>query len=442
MSRPRHAATQAFPALRKLQDLWNQASRLPAKLCRLAESHSHTQLKQHLHNNPQCSSGLPESSLPLYVLGKRYQLRAASDDAAAALAPLDDAEVARMLQDWLQIPWFSYRSGMPPFAGSNITTDAGWGCTLRSGQMMLARALLAHCIGNAGEDTALRAHLLGLFRDTPTSPFGLHALCTHGRAAGVTVGSWLGPHALCNALQATVAHALAPNQLHVHVVSGGGGAPTLYREDIADECRRRAQAPPAPDPPAVVLPLLHQACEPQKWTPILLLIPLTLGLGRCMNPVYSSQVSAALGLTRSCGIVGGRPGSSLFFVGCQGDAVLYLDPHEVQAHAAGDGDACEGDAETADSANDHQCSVVRHTPLSSIDPSMALGFYAGTEAAFEELCDRLQALEQSAEGAPLMTVAPRAVRTPLAMAGAAAGGSEEGVMEDEEEGAQDEWMVV
>ena len=73
---------------------------------------------------------------------------------------------------------------------------------------------------------------------------------------------------------------------------------------------------------------------------------------------------------------------------------------------------------------------------------MALGFYAGTEAAFEELCDRLQALEQSAEGAPLMTVAPRAVRTPLAMAGAAAGGSEEGVMEDEEEGAQDEWMVV
>ena len=41
-----------------------------------------------------------------------------------------------------------------------------------------------------------------------------------------------------------------------------------------------------------------------------------------------------------------------------------------------------------------------------------------------------------------MTVAPRAVRTPLAMAGAAAGGSEEGVMEDEEEGAQDEWMVV
>jgi cysteine protease ATG4 len=375
------------------------------------------------------------------VLGKRYQLRAASDD-AAAVAPLDDAEVARLLQEWLRIPWFSYRSGMPPICpGSNITTDAGWGCTLRSGQMLLARALVAHCIGfDDAEDAAVRSHLLGLFRDTPTSSFGLHALCKYGRAAGVTVGSWLGPHALCNALQATVAHALAPGQLHVHVVSGGGGAPTLYREDIADECRRRAQAPPSPDPPAVVLPL-HQAGEHQEWTPILLLIPLTLGLGRCINQVYASQVCAALALTHSCGIVGGRPGSSLFFVGCQGDSVLYLDPHEVQAHAASDDGACEGEAET-DSAGHHRCSVVRHTPLSSIDPSMALGFYAGTEAAFEELCDRLQALEQSARGAPLMTVAPRAVRTPLAVAGAAAGGSEEGVIGEEEDGAQDEWMVV
>lgn len=363
------------------------------------------------------------------------------------MGPLDDAEVARLLQDWLQLPWFCYRSGMPPFPGSSITTDAGWGCTLRSGQMMLARALMAHCLGDA-EGAALRTHLLALFRDTPASPFGLHALVTHGRAAGVTVGSWLGPQALCNALQATVAKALTPGQLLVHVVSGGGGAPTLYREDIADECRRRAHLPPSPDSPTLVLPA-HQAAsmragEPQEWTPILLLIPLTLGLGRCMNQVYAPQVCAALGLRHSCGIVGGRPGSSLFFVGCQGDAVLYLDPHEVQAHDAA-GDACEGEAAQSetDSAGLHQCSVVRHTPLSSIDPSMALGFYAGTEAEFEVLCDKLQGLEQSAGSAPLLTVATRAVRTPLAVAGAAAGGSQQGLMkEEEEDGAQEEWMVV
>ena len=49
-----------------------------------------------------------------------------------------------------------------------------------------------------------------------------------------------------------------------------------------------------------------------------------------LNPVYGPQLQAVLRFPQSVGIVGGRPGSSLYFVGHQGESVLYLDPHHLQ----------------------------------------------------------------------------------------------------------------
>jgi len=44
--------------------------------------------------------------------------------------------------------WFSYRKGFVPIGDTGITSDKGWGCMLRCGQMVVAQALLFLHLGN------------------------------------------------------------------------------------------------------------------------------------------------------------------------------------------------------------------------------------------------------------------------------------------------------
>jgi cysteine protease ATG4 len=43
--------------------------------------------------------------------------------------------------------WFTYRKDFPQVGDSDYTTDTGWGCMIRSAQMMLATGLSYHLLG-------------------------------------------------------------------------------------------------------------------------------------------------------------------------------------------------------------------------------------------------------------------------------------------------------
>lgn len=52
-----------------------------------------------------------------------------------------------MLEAFYSLIWFSYRKDYPPLEPSHFTTDIGWGCMLRTGQMLVAKALSVHLCG-------------------------------------------------------------------------------------------------------------------------------------------------------------------------------------------------------------------------------------------------------------------------------------------------------
>ncbi|NWR40774.1 ATG4C protease, partial [Tachuris rubrigastra] len=71
---------------------------------------------------------------PLHLLGRVYN-------------PGNGEELAGFRRDFGSRLWLTYRSGFPALPGTPRTTDCGWGCTLRSAQMLLGQGLVLHLLG-------------------------------------------------------------------------------------------------------------------------------------------------------------------------------------------------------------------------------------------------------------------------------------------------------
>jgi cysteine protease ATG4 len=86
-----------------------------------------------------------------------------------------------------------------------FTSDAGWGCMIRSGQSLLANTMLTLKMGREwrkGQKTKEHQELLSLFADTPEAPFSIHKFVEHGaQACGTYPGQWFGPSATARCIR-------------------------------------------------------------------------------------------------------------------------------------------------------------------------------------------------------------------------------------------------
>jgi cysteine protease ATG4 len=164
--------------------------------------------------------------------------------------------------------------------------------------------------------------ILELFGDTEASAFSIHNLILAGESYGLAAGSWVGPYAVCRSWESLARKNKEETDdkhksfsMAVHIVSGSedgerGGAPILCIEDVTKTCLEFSEGE-------------------TEWPPILLLVPLVLGLDR-VNPRYIPSLIATFTFPQSLGILGGKPGASTYIVGVQEDKGFYLDPHDVQ----------------------------------------------------------------------------------------------------------------
>lgn len=135
--------------------------------------------------------------------------------------------------------------------------------------------------------------ILHYFCDSKESPFSIHNLLQAGNAYVLSPGSWVGPYAMCRTWE-TLARAMIEESelkdqslpMAVYVVSGDedgerGGAPVVCVEDASRHC-------------------LEFSRGQVDWSPILLLVPLVLGLDK-INPRYETLgVYVCDGGVRSC----------------------------------------------------------------------------------------------------------------------------------------------
>lgn len=242
--------------------------------------------------------------------------------------------------------WWTYRYDFPEI--NCITTDAGWGCMLRSAQMMLSQALRIHfksrhwkpdpSTSKAKEDEFVTS-LMTWFADFPSrteSVYSLHNMCAAGVAKyELLPGDWYGPGSACYVLRdlVTLHQQKQSNVFRVHVSSEGTVYNDLVFELMTKEAAKKKKASQETEEQVVeALHPLDPAISEQpkldltelEWdTSLLLLIPHRLGRDY-VEEKYVKSVAQIFSLPQSVGILGGRPRGARWFYGAYADGSKVL----------------------------------------------------------------------------------------------------------------------
>ena len=271
---------------------------------------------------------IPPNGAPVYILGQRYEGENATANAVNAFK---------------SVPWFHYRSGFEPIGAGVVTSDKGWGCTIRSAQMLAASALLR---ANARDEK--RGDIFKKFYDSKLATLSIHNIVAWAMEKGATKSytEWFGPDLATNAIASIFQKHDDENLFFMSVRDG-----------------------------AVIVSEIFKIIETK---PLLISVSLRWGTDSFDSRVIKPELLSLIALPQFAGIVGGESlFKSLFFIGGSADYLLYLDPHTTTR------------AFTEDAPHMEESPGPLRMSWSRLSPSMAIAFFVSTAEEFRSLQESL-----------------------------------------------------
>jgi len=233
---------------------------------------------------------------------------------------------SEFLNAFYSIFWMSYRKDIkiqPKIPKEFLyTSDSGWGCMVRSGQMLFSNAILRHMFGpdfmlsDLNENMEARTKYISILWEFLDNSYGQNAafcisnMVEIGFRFGIKPKDWYGPSSVIQIFDELNEKYNPFRNLKTAAFPEG----VLYKDELLFKgC-------------GVVNPI-----NPEKeWkNSIIIFVGFRLGL----ETIGSENFNAILRLMDNqyfTGMVGGQGKGALYFVGYQDKELIFLDPHVVQ----------------------------------------------------------------------------------------------------------------
>ncbi|KAN0041057.1 hypothetical protein ACTFIV_003593 [Dictyostelium citrinum] len=350
-----------------------------------------------------------------------------------------------------RVLWFTYRQGFPCIDNTMYDNDCGWGCMLRSGQMLLSNVLLHNVLGNEWKRSSSATHpdvynnIISMFLDKPSAPFSIHNIAMEGQNLGKNIGEWFAPSIISQAIKILVSRNYEQCNISVFISEDG----SLYIDQLLNISSKKKKTPSTEqqkqqqqkesstdngddkineknngnvekiknnigkddnvinDNSNVNEKEDKSSCkveisennnnndDGESWEPLLILIPMRLGLDG-LNSIYHTSLLEIFKFPQNLGVVGGKPRASLYFIAAQDDNLFYLDPHTVQNHI-------EVENGSKFPLNTFFCSTTKRTHISEVDPSLVVAFFCKTKDDFNDFIERSKKMTSQMEN-PIFSI--------------------------------------
>ncbi|CAL1293230.1 unnamed protein product [Larinioides sclopetarius] len=281
---------------------------------------------------------------PVWILGKEYNIQDNDDD------------FQKMNEDIKSRIWFTYRKQYPPIGDTSWTSDSGWGCMHRCGQMILAQAFVLRYLGRA---------MMGYLMEK-------------------RIGQWFGPNTIVQVLKKLIEDD-PDTDIVLHVSMDN----MVIKSDIRKLFRRKSTGSFDPESQSTENSCssisqcdtgehLNEFASSDKETPVVLTIPLRLGLSEIL-PSFFDRLKEVFKLKQFIGMIGGRTNHASYFIGYVGNELINLDPHTTQPYR-----------ENGMDDQTYHCDNPSRMKFSDLDPSTALCFYFENDVDFLDWCEKVR----------------------------------------------------